>query len=239
MTTAWLVVLAAGRAARPRRGPGRRVARRITPTSSIDANAVPLFGLAAAMLIGAWIAIGRAPESRRGRLRAPLVAGAGSLLVTLIAFLAVLLRGRSSSGAAMPQALWLGGERSLTFAPARGLNADRAATDAAVHTSGPARRLADPDVLSEEFVVRPGPWMRGPWPNPAPWRRHRAALLRRSAGCWSSTMAQRRRSSWCPRAQATAVGWSPSGDRFAWLHRRVGARERIWRRADLGRCPTA
>ncbi len=65
----------------------------------------------------------------------------------------------------MPQALWLGGERSLTFAPARGLNLDLG-RETLLFTHPILRDGSRAQVLSEEFVVRPGPWMRGPWPNP-------------------------------------------------------------------------
>jgi hypothetical protein len=217
MTTAWLVVLTAGRAV------GHSAilvaASRDDHSSFLDrANAVPLFGLAAAMLIGAWIAIGRAPESRRGRLRAPLVAG-GIAALALMAFLAILYA-PLLSGATMPQALWLGGERSLTFAPARGLNRDLGRetllfTHPILHDGSRAQ------VLSEEFLVRPGPWMRGPWPNP---RRGLAIAQRYVDDQWllvrhDGTVTALEL---VPAGEATAVGWSPSGDRFAWLHRPWG-----------------
>ena len=185
----------------------------ITPIPSI-APTCSAVRVAAAMLIGAWIAIGRAPKSRRGRLRASLVAG-GIAALALIAFLAILYA-PLLSGAAMPQAVWLGAERSLTFAPARGLNVDLGARRCCSRIRSCATARAT-NVLSQEFVVRPGPWMRGPWPNP---RRGLAVVQRYVDDQWLLVQHDGTATAieLAPASTTTAIGWSPSGDRFALLH---------------------
>ena len=70
-------------------------------------------------------------------------------------------------------------------------------------------------------MVRPGPWMRGPWPNP---RRGLAIAQRYVDDQWLLVQHDGTATALelAPAGTTTAVGWSPSGDRFAWLHRPWG-----------------
>ena len=209
-TGAWAAALIASRSV-----PHQKVllaASRSGVSEFLDtAIAIFLLAIGATMGAGAWLLVARGPL--RSRLPRRIAAATASVAVAAIAGWIAVLCVPLASGERSPHALWLGGDSGLTFAAARGLGAS--APDHMLFAHPVVRGDGEERVLHRTFAVRPGPWTRGPWPNPA---RGRAIVHAYLEPGWLliDRDGHARRLPLDPAGTSHAIGWSPSGDRFAW-----------------------
>jgi hypothetical protein len=168
-----------------------------------------VFAVAAVLMIAAWRCVSRAPD-RDARARLAIsTAAAGAAIAAL--GLAATLHLPLAAGGESPYAVWLEGDRSLTFAPALGMGGGQSEphfTHPILHAGGERR------VVRSLFTFGIGVW---DFSGASPSRSGGAAVMEHHEG-WVlfESDGTTRVIELPPQGTPSAIGWSRTGRRFAW-----------------------